>query len=102
MQISFNSKLVRLKVDIPQTDFSRLDRRFNSKLVRLKAFDKSEDMLYFGDTFQFQTGAIKRLTNCPSARLIKKFQFQTGAIKSVTRQDSLLGMRAVSIPNWCD
>ena len=59
-RISFNSKLVRLKVCISSSVRSH-DSSFNSKLVRLKV---APQLLHVNvsSSFQFQTGAIK---SCP-------------------------------------
>ena len=62
---------------LPEPFFS-----FNSKLVRLKVAN-SLTLIKAGRQFQFQTGAIKRLTlTTLILRRAKTFQFQTGAIKS--------------------
>ena len=56
---------------------------FNSKLVRLKGWD-----IRFASAcqclFQFQTGAIKRLSLQARLSSETEFQFQTGAIKSAS------------------
>ena len=100
---SFNSKLVRLKVEEMIAAWSP-ERRFNSKLVRLKGARSaclSTDLWRFNSKlvrlkgpvsippappkplFQFQTGAIKRCLCCRGyAAALWQFQFQTGAIKS--------------------
>ena len=54
---------------------------FNSKLVRLKVL-KPGAHPQSRDSFQFQTGAIKRSSASRSNRLRNAFQFQTGAIKT--------------------
>ena len=56
--LSFNSKLVRLKVW--QKRKNRIGRGFNSKLVRLKVGTGFASWCWCRDRFQFQTGAIKR------------------------------------------
>ena len=60
---SFNSKLVRLKVNPDSSSDTSLSSviSFNSKLVRLKA-SVSQDAASFALPFQFQTGSIKRKT----------------------------------------
>ena len=56
------------------------DISFNSKLVRLKVrAEKSEVEL---STFQFQTGSIKSRAIYRQAQTRSRFQFQTGSIKS--------------------
>ena len=100
-EVSFNSKLVRLKGrgSYPAARARRLS--FNSKLVRLKV--EISIATPFAIKFQFQTGAIKRSHNwnprapCQArfnSKLVRLkvptqpyrdrvvvFQFQTGAIK---------------------
>ena len=76
----FNSKLVRLKVDV--MDWCDIVMFcFNSKLVRLKALAPRADILVM-TAFQFQTGAIKRVGEPQNGLQVLVFQFQTGAIKS--------------------
>ena len=60
----------------------RLEISFNSKLVRLKViYQETTQGLY--NMFQFQIGAIKSIVirKCLSGQH-KEFQFQIGAIKS--------------------
>ena len=64
------------------------DIGFNSKLVRLKV-----DLFYFAEfaqgVFQFQTGSIKRAELVQTQRSLLLFQFQTGSIKrEATRREA--------------
>ena len=54
---------------------------FNSKLVRLKEAI-SEVLFNARDEFQFQTGAIKSVNDDADTSALTAFQFQTGSIKS--------------------
>ena len=59
--VGFNSKLVRLKVNIREAE-AKVAARFNSKLVRLKVDYGTPEMVY-QNQFQFQTGSIKRTSS---------------------------------------
>ena len=76
--LSFNSKLVRLKVWVHRT-VCFVCYSFNSKLVRLK---------------------VKMIKQ--RAEVTFMFQFQTGSIKSPAEQTNYVRMVQVSIPNWFD
>ena len=79
--ISFNSKLVRLKLFPHPAKALHVRHRFNSKLVRLKhgVLDTIDRIVEY--VFQFQTGSIKAVEHeCNANR----------------RSDK------VSIPNWFD
>ena len=80
---SFNSKLVRLKVTNQKKLGCKGIGSFNSKLVRLKASLLLCKLSM--ETFQFQTGAIKRIQPKEEMILLSTFQFQTGAIKRICR-----------------
>ena len=74
---------------------------FNSKLVRLKDHTAPDGRRY-RNTFQFQTGAIKRVSFTAMSLILFVFQFQTGAIKSALAHAGISVRSCVSIPNWCD
>ena len=123
IRFSFNSKLVRLKVEDVPPSFPT--KRFNSKLVRLK------DSGVFvaacaADKFQFQTGAIKSVVrrkrrdtklfgfNSKLVRLKgqrrritapakeRRFNSKLVRLKEVVPQIQRQTCHHVSIPNWCD
>ena len=101
--LRFNSKLVRLKAEVPSTPPQRYSTfqfqtgaiksgphliqraaeggSFNSKLVRLKACSSVPGPVP-PRLFQFQTGAIKSAAWRRRLGACALFQFQTGAIKS--------------------
>ena len=79
IMLSFNSKLVRLKVPAG-TNPQPWKTGFNSKLVRLK--------VVFGCS--------------PAKTCDRLFQFQTGSIKSVNVTEKIIPFDPVSIPNWFD
>ena len=70
---------MRLEVFYIQFHKRVLRASFNSKLVRLEAT---------AGPFRIRSGRM--------------FQFQTGAIRSVANSFSILSLKDVSIPNWCD
>ena len=62
---------------------------FNSKLVRLKV-ETNEYYAEVTELFQFQTGSIKSNDRTAERRIRhQKFQFQTGSIKSISRRDGV-------------
>ena len=54
---------------------------FNSKVVRLKV-RQTQEAREAAKQFQFQSGAVKRLTYDYDRRPMNRFQFQSGAVKS--------------------
>ena len=78
--LRFNSKLVRLEVQVLLPLMSRLVS-FNSKLVRLE----DQIILSWSSSayeFQFQTGSIRSPVVGFGIHSIITFQFQTGSIRS--------------------
>ena len=96
----FNSKLVRLEGETFAKNFDNFIS-FNSKLVRLEG-NSQIFLVDCSPKFQFQTGAIRRVSFQLSCHYSYKFQFQTGAIRRRIFSFSRILSRAVSIPNWCD
>ena len=80
---SFNSKLVRLKVDQHLITWIFM-LCFNSKLVRLKGGQMNIKAVAKA-TFQFQTGSIKSTAASNSYQMSISFQFQTGSIKRIRK-----------------
>ena len=81
---NFNSKMVRLKVDIfPGLVYHAPLFQFqNGAIKRARVSIKPTDC----SRFQFQNGAIKREDVLPGVAPIKEFQFQNGAIKRQDKQ----------------
>ena len=78
--------MVRLRVSEADRG-NHLIRDFNSNMVRLREYDW---LLVWSDEtkFQFQYGAIKRISDETRLQLMTLFQFQYGAIKSTLRNRS--------------
>ena len=100
--IGFNSKLVRLKGDL-EISVEELKASFNSKLVRLKVLEIIQKSCHRSRRFQFQTGAIKRLTFL-MRKSMRPTRFNSKLVRLKGRSEKSRSPRRsqVSIPNWCD
>ncbi len=99
VQYDFNSYMVRLRVSFAFSGPS-LQTRFQFLHGAIKGPDYSKQQAY---QLNFNSYMV-RLRDFISIEFLLKeiFQFLHGAIKGNKLSYKLLGMKAISIPTWCD